>query len=203
MSDFYPVAVAPGWSANYRFSPISFGIRFFSRPRANPFRLAEVNHMFLVWTMSDGRTTYREVHEALMSKGWCRQPFSKVWDWGQEKGHLVLVGASFTSLHSKYLAEAYAESDNWIGKRKSYATKQIGKIMVARTFLGRAARLERMILKDEDATVMCSEGASRIMWMLRLALADFRSCDDQPFDRITPQDALDCWRKRGLSVDRV
>jgi hypothetical protein len=192
------LTVRPAWSTR-TVHPVSFLIRYFSRPRANPFRHARVSHMMLIW--SDRVTGKTEVHEALLGRGWSVQEYAKLATWAGKRGNHIYVGAPVVA-EPLDVAHAYIRSRRWAGtepgeKRIAYATKQIFAIAAARSVVGRWLGLMPV---PDPRQVMCSEGACSILADLGV---DLRIDKAVPFDAVTPEDALREWEARGYGITRT
>jgi hypothetical protein len=175
-----PVRAGIFWTGGC--SPLSLGIRWFTRPGYRP-GLAEVNHTGLVFCDGMGP---QEIHEALFSEGYCVKPFAKLAGFMSrphtrvEFGWLPHGEASVRTL--------YDESMSYVGW-KSYAADQIVAFMLCRSLLGRALHLT---LDDDPTRVICSEAVGRIVFEA-LGL-DLRETLTQSFDSLSPQGTLDRWR---------
>ena len=179
-----PIALRLFWS-KYTWSATSFGVRFFARPTANPFKLAEVSHMGFEFEFKDG---YKEVHEALMGAGWSRKE-SDLAKWARKgKGRKVIYGP--TPFPPETVALIYQESCNWLMDRVAYPKRQTIGLMVAGSFIGRALGLS---VKNDPDTPNCSEGCTRILFKY---VPDWDLRGGESFDGATPSITLREYRKK-------
>jgi hypothetical protein len=185
MSHGRPVTLRLFWS-KYTWSSVSFGVRYFARPGVNPFKLAEVSHMGLEFEFEDG---YKEVHEALMGKGWSRK-VSDLEKWmAKGNGRKIIYGD--TGLPKEIVARIYEGSCDWLMDRKPYPKRQTAGLALAGSWIGKALGLS---VKDDLEAVNCSEGCARLLFEHAGPGWDLRG--GESFDGATPNITLQEYRKK-------
>jgi hypothetical protein len=198
------LSVQPFWSTRVT-HPVSFLIRYLSRPTGNPFRLSRVSHMGLIW--HDRITGRSEIHEALMNRGWNRQDYVKLVEFSLGSMSRVYVGEPVIA-GTVAVAQAYRRSLSWTGatvagvqhqQRVPYPTRQILAIGAARSVFLRWAPLQ---LRHDPTRVMCSEGACTILAQFGQPY-DLRDDTTRPMDDVLPEDALRTWERRGYGLTRL
>jgi hypothetical protein len=177
-----PVQIGIGWSTDTR-NAFGLGIRYFTRPRLNPFCLAQWSHVFLVFFYEDATST--TIHEALMSDGWTAKPIAKLTAWINRSPDTHLAEIRWLPIAAPEVLAIHAKSVAWLGT-KSYARRQIAAFMISNSMIGRWLNLSIGTGSEE---VICSEGACQLIGETVPAW-DIRT-PGQSWDALSPQDAYD------------
>lgn len=194
MKEPYPVQVGWGWSTSM-FAFISILIRYFTRPKTNPFsRWAKWSHMFLMFKMSDGTIW---IHEALGNQGWCEKNSLKLCAWHDRHPWLHPFETIWLPIGEIDVQKIYTESKSWIGT-KSYDFRQVVAFGMSESILFRKRQLFVVSRNDE---VFCSEGATECVGKF-CPEWDLRIYKELPYCLVTPQGAYDEYRKRIADVQR-
>jgi hypothetical protein len=176
-----------GWSTS-TWSPLSFGIRYFTRPRYRPWPLAGWSHMFLVFQFDDGSVW---MHEALGSGGWQAHSIRKLHKWADESPKYHRYQIHMLPLPCTTAAAIYSASAALLGKA-SYAYKQIFAFAAANSVIGRWLGLS---VAAGPASVICSEGVCRLVGQACPEF-DLRRTSDQSWDSVSPQSAYEEFERR-------
>jgi len=167
-----------------------FGIRWFSRTEG--LHLAEVCHMGVAFEFDDGS---REIHEALFREGWRVKPFDKLEHFKSKDPQNVLILEWLDCGPEALVQSMYERSQSWVGMH--YDNRLIGTFAITRSLLGRSIGIS---MRDDPLRLVCSEGASRLIfsgapyWDFRPVGSCKRTDDDDGFECVTPQDALNRFR---------
>ena len=156
-----PTLIGFGWSGSDE-ARMSRAIRYLTRPGWAWRPLARWSHMYLVFGYETGEA---EIHEALMSEGWCKKSAGKLHGWLNRAPGQNRACIEWLDVPPETVRQIWEESLGWMGTR-SYAWRQIAVLFATHCLLGRALRplcpwlLSVDVGEDE---VICSEGAGRLV----------------------------------------
>lgn len=184
-------------------SPSLFGkgIRYLTRPSWwRLWRLAEWQHVGLGFEFASGE---RIRHEALLSEGWtAKESWRNLQEFSDTPRNRVRVW--WLPIRGLPLAALYAESDSWVGQRRSYAVEQIMRIAVGHSIAGRAVRNVLGVgLLPRPHRVICSEGVTRLLCAHGGRMWDMRAIPGEgAFDDLSPQWVAD-WLDSAAAHDSL